>query len=301
MRRNRIDLDLLVVLDAIYTEGGITRAAKRLNLTQPAISHALGRLRSYFDDPLFTRDGRAVVPTPFVRNLIQPLRQALRGLDTVLNEAERFDPAVATNRFTIAVRDVLEASILPHFMEGVLHAAPGVEISTVHVDRRDLEAEMAAGTVDVGFDIFVPFSAAIRRQQVALDPVVVVVRDGHPLLDRPLDLATYLAQDHVLVSARRSGLGIEDAELARQGLERRVRLRCRHYFAANRVIARTNLVLTMARQYAEILSRQFGHRILPFPIEMPPVELYLYWHENVENDSANRWLREQLLLAFRSD
>jgi DNA-binding transcriptional LysR family regulator len=298
MRRNRIDLDLLIILDAIYTEGGITRASKRLNLTQPAISHALGRLRELFGDPLFVREGRAVTPTPLTRNLIGPLRRALRGLETVLNDAERFDPAVATNRFAIAVRDVLEASLLPGFMERIARIAPAIEISTVHVNRRDIEAELAAGTVDVAFDLLLPFTGAIQRRRVALDQVVVLVREGHPILSRPLDLEAYLAQDHVRVSARRRGLGLEDMALRRHGRERRIRLRCQHYFTACRVLAQTDLVLSMTSEYAKILSQEFGHRILPFPIESPPIDLYLYWHANVENDTANRWLREQLLLSF---
>lgn len=298
MHRNRIDLDLLIILDAIYTEGGITKASKRLNLTQPAISHALSRLRELFGDPLFVREGRAVTPTPVTRNLIGPLRQALRGLETVLNDVHRFDPAVATNRFAIAVRDVLEATILPTFMERIGAAAPGVEINTVYVRRRDLEAELTAGTVDVAFDIPLPFSGAIQGRRIAIDQVVVVVRDGHPVLSRTFDLETYLAQDHVQVSARRRGLGVEDMELRRLGRERRVRLRCQHYFTAHRVLAQSDLVLTMTSQYAKILSRQFNNRILPFPIDSAAIDLYLYWHASVENDIANKWLREQLLLSF---
>src|ERR1043165_1289324 len=136
MQLSRIDLNLLVVLDAIYTEGGITRAADKLHLTQPAISHALGRLRRLLNNELFEREGRAMVPTPFTRNLIEPVRGALRSLEITLNEIETFDPASSQKRFALGVRDVLEATLLPPLMAHVNQDAPAVEIAAIQNDRR---------------------------------------------------------------------------------------------------------------------------------------------------------------------
>src|ERR1044071_3486773 len=131
MHLSRIDLNLLVVLDAIYTEGGITRAADKLHLTQPAISHALGRLRRLLKDELFEREGRAMVPTPFTRNLIEPLRNSLRNLEITLNEIETFDPKTSEKRFALGVRAVLEATLLPPLMAHIGKEAPGVEIAEI--------------------------------------------------------------------------------------------------------------------------------------------------------------------------
>lgn len=298
MRLSEVDLDLLLVLDAIYSEGGVTRAGKRLNLTQPAVSHALNRLREMFDDPLFVREGRGLAPTPLTRGLIQPLRRALRNLETVLNEPQRFDPAASQRQFTVATRDVSEATMLYGLLPRLDASAPAVDLSTTYVDRREVESELASGGVDAAFDVMLSLSDEIRRLKIASERIVVVVRDGHPLTRRPATLAEYLKHDHILVSSRRTGPGIHDIELNRHGRQRRIRVRCQQYFSACRVVSKTDLVLTMTGHYANVLSQQLGLRILPFPLEIAPLDLYLYWHANVDADPANRWLREQLIAAF---
>ncbi|MGQ0587076.1 MAG: LysR family transcriptional regulator, partial [Gammaproteobacteria bacterium] len=153
MHISRIDLNLLVVLDAIYTEGGITRAAEKLHLTQPAISHSLGRLRELFRDELFAREGRAMVPTPLARSLIDPVRRALRSLEVTLNELESFDAATTQKRFTVAVRDVFESTLLPPLLKRISRAAPSVDVAAVQIGRREFEPELAAGTLDAALDV----------------------------------------------------------------------------------------------------------------------------------------------------
>jgi DNA-binding transcriptional LysR family regulator len=300
MHSRRIDLNLLVVLDAIYTEGGITRASEKLNLTQPAISHALARLRTRFGDPLFVREGRAMVPTPMARNLIAPVRRSLRGLEIMLNEIDAFDPATTEKRFNLGLRDVLEATLLPPLLRQISAAAPLVDIAAVRVGRRDVEAELAGGTLDAAIDVMLPLSDQIRRTQLETDRIVVVARRGHPQVRKDLSLRTYLKQDHVLVSSRRSGGGLEDVELSRKGLQRRIRLRCQHYFAACRVVSETDLILSMPERYARVANQQFGNQILPLPLQAPTLDAYLYWHANVDNEPANRWLRAQLAAALTS-
>lgn len=298
MQLQRIDLNLLVVLDAIYGEGGITRAAAKLHLTQPAISHALGRLRQMFGDPLFVREGRSMIPTPLARRLIEPLRRSLRGLETALNEVERFDAPSSDRHFTIGLRDVLESTVLPPLMHGIRKQAPGVSIAAVGFDRQRLEAELSAGSLDLAMDVLQPHGSSVRHQRVGLDRLVVVARKNHPQARTALDLKTYLRLGHVVVSSRRSGLGLEDVELSRRGLQRSVRLRCQHYFAACRVVAQTDLILTMPETYAGVANEQYGNRILALPFQPPPLDAYLYWHVNAEDEPANRWLREQLLACF---
>jgi len=293
-----IDLNLLVVLDAIITEGGITRAADKLNLTQPAISHALGRLRILFDDPLFVREGRAMRATPKARSLAEPVRRALRGLEVMLTETESFDPATSQRRFTIGVRDVFEATLLPPLMRAIQRLAPHVQVAALMVPRGELESELAAGRLDAALDVRWPMSEAIRRQRIAEERLVVVVRQRHPIVRRGLDLDQYLAQEHIVVSSRRSGEGPLDQELARLGLRRRMRLRCQHYFAACRVAAMTDLLLTMPEQYARIVNKKLPNQVLPLPFDMAPLDAYLYWHAEADRDPANRWLREQLARVF---
>lgn len=299
MHISRVDLNLFTVFEAIYTEGSVTRASQKLNLTQPAISHALGRLRQMFDDPLFVRQGHAMVSTPMARNMIEPVRRALRGLEVTLNGLHVFDPASTPKQFNIALRDVLEATILPPLMLRVRQAAPLVDIAASHVERRELESELAAGTLDGAIDVLLPLSGDIMRTRIYQDSTVVVVRKGHPAIDGKLDLDTYMKQDHILASSRRRGPGLEDFELSRFGLERQIRLRCQHYFAACRVVSETDMLLTMPGRYARIANQQFDNQILPLPLEVPAFDVFLYWHANMDNDPANRWFREQVMESVR--
>jgi DNA-binding transcriptional LysR family regulator len=296
---SRIDLNLFVVFDTIYTEGGITRASKRLSLTQPAISHALGRLREMFDDPLFMRQGRAMIPTPLARQMIDPVRQSLQGFEATLKRVDRFDPATARKHFTVGMRDVRELTVLPNLLRSVTRAAPFIDIAVVRAERKQLEMELAAGTLDAAIDVRLALSDEVRRQLISAERLVVVARPRHPTVKEGLDLETYLSQEHIVVSSRRRGFGVEDYELSRHGLKRRIRLRCQHYFAACRVVSETDLILTMAERFVRIVNRLFRNRVLPFPLEVPDYDGYLYWHVNADADPANQWLREQLMGAFR--
>jgi DNA-binding transcriptional LysR family regulator len=302
MHISKVDLNLFIVFEAIYAEGSITRASLKMNLTQPAISHALNRLRQLFDDPLFERQGHVMVPTPLARSIIDPVRQSLRGFEVTLNGTERFDAGTSARSFSLALRDVLEASVLPPLMARMAQDAPTVGLNTLQIGRRELESELAAGTLDAAIDILLPLSNDIRRSLLAADQTVVLVRRDHPLVQdgQGLDLDGYLALEHIQTSSRRRGPGLEDFELSRLGLQRRVRLRCQHYFAACRVVSQTDLALTMPERLARVVNQQFGNQILPFPLQMPSLDIYLYWHANIDTDPAGLWLREQIIEAMRS-
>ena len=295
---SKLDLNLLVVLDTIDAEGGVSRAAAKLNLTQPAISHALARLRVVFDDPLFFRQGRALVPTPLTRSLIAPLRRSLAGLRTLLGEAGRFDPKDASTRFTLAMRDPVELLALPPLMRRIVATAPGIDLRTVQAPRRNLEAGLASGVLDLALDVPLPLSERVRRRRLAADALVVVARRRHPALRARFSLEAYLRQEHVMVTQRRKGPGFEDLALSEEGASRRVRLRCRNYLAAFRLVSESDLLLTMPERYVAALNRGFDNRVLPLPIATPTLDLYLYWHETLDSDPANSWLRGLVAESF---
>jgi len=291
MHISRVDLNLFIVFEAIYAEGSVTRASLKLNLTQPAISHALGRLRLMFDDPLFVRQGHLMVSTPLARSIIEPVRHSLRGFEVTLNKLNRFDPASTEKEFTLALRDVLESTVLPPLMVALEQDAPHARVAAVQVDRRELESELQAGTLDCAIDVLLPLGSDVRHARILVDRTLVVARRGHPRLQGGITLDQYLEEEHILASSRRKGPGIEDFELSRLGMQRKIRLRCQHYFAACRVVSQTDLILTMPERYARVANQQFGNQLLPLPLEMPAWDVYLYWHANVEDDPANKWLR----------
>lgn len=299
MHIGRLDLNLFLVFDAIYTEGSITRAAETLNLTQPAVSHALARLRDLLNDELFTRrntgagrgSGVTMVPTPVAHQLIGPVRHSLRGLTDAVQGTRAFDPATASRRFRLNLGDIFETLVLPDLMARLGDLAPGVEIVNARHARDDIPVELAAGRLDLAVDVLHRVDDSLRMQRLARDQHVCLVAATHPLADRVLTLDDYLQAGHILASSRTRGPGFVDVELARRGLSRRVALRCQHYLPAALVAARTQLVLTVPQALAQMLARLAPLVEKPFPVTLNPLEAYLYWHASRENDPANRWLR----------
>lgn len=295
MHISRVDLNLFVVLETIYSEGTITRASRKLSLTQPAVSHALRRLRDLLKDPLFVRQGASMVPTPLTRSLITPVRQALQTLESSVSENQQFDPRITERSFVIGLPDAFEAIALPALIQHLQEAAPFLDIATLRIDRRDIETELTAGTLDLALDVPLSVSNSIRQQLLFQDRLIVFARDHHPRIKETLDLADYLRQRHIIVTTRRKGLALEDFELHRAGHYRHIGLRCQHYFAACRVVSQSDLLLTMPERYARVVNAQFHNRIFAFPVLTQPFGVHLYWHQNVDSDPANRWLREQIV------
>ena len=296
---NRIDLNLFIVLDAIYREGNITRASQKLCLTQPAVSHALGRLRELLKDPLFVRQGTQMIPTPYTRQLIVPIQQALQSVEQSINQEPLFEPLQSERHFCLGLRDVLEASILPPLLQHLQQHAPHICLSSVRLDRQDLESELTAGHIDFALEIPYAISDSIEHLPVVSDQLVVVARQQHPALASGLNLENYLAQRHIMVSTRRKGWALEDVELNKAGYKRDIRLRCQHYFAACRVVSETDLLLTMPEQYARLANAQFGNQLFDFPLKSPILDMHLYWHRSANKDPAHRWLREVLKQLFQ--
>ncbi len=293
----RIDLNLFTVFDAIYTEGNLTRAANVLNLTQPAVSHALARLRDNFDDPLFVRQGNKMQPTAIAKNVIMDIREALCQLHVALQQAKQFDPSTAKNTYSLSLHDSLEASYIPYLMNQMDKEAPQSNLNCPRIRRSDLENKLASGDIDMAIDILLPVNDSICHTQIRKDQLVVVAAKKHAALNKCLDLETYLEQKHVLVSSRSSGPGLEDFELGRLGLQRRVGLRCQHFFTACRVVEGSNMLLTMPETSAKIFSEQLDITTYPVPVELPVIDVHLYWHLNSDKDPANRWLRNKILMA----
>jgi DNA-binding transcriptional LysR family regulator len=300
---SKIDLNLFPVFDAIVQTGSLTAAARELHLSQPAVSHALARLRDHLGDPLFVRQGRRMLPTPYAQQLTPVVRQALSHLRSGLKGAQQhFVPEASDRVFTIGMRDILESLTLPGLMAHIRQNAPGISVNSIQVERQDIADALRQGRVDVIVDIALPVAPEVQHTRLLLDKLVVVANAQHPVIGHgPVRLDAYLAASHVLVSARRQGLGLEDYELSRQGLRRQIGLRCRHYFAACRVVSMTDMLLTMPEQYARVANRQFDNVLHPFPLSPAQLDAHLYWHAGAEDDPTNRWFRTQVIQAVNQE
>src|SRR5579864_3455172 len=297
MHIHQLDLNLFTVFEAIHSEGSVTRAGQKLNLTQPAISHSLGRLRDLLKDDLFIRQGQKMVPTPLSRSIIGEVRYALHLLEVSI-QGRGFDPARSNRTFQIGWRNLFEPAMLPQLMRRIEQSAPGISLACVRIDRRDIELDLASGTVDLAIDIAMPVGDSVHQKQLVAEDYIVLSRPQHPAIRGSLNLKTYLSQAHILVSSRRMGPAIIDVELKGRGAKRTIGLRCQDYFTACRVVSQTNLLLTMPERFARVANAQLNNRVYPFPVKIPKFGVYLYWHVTADTDPENRWLREQILDLF---
>lgn len=298
MQLSRIDLNLFTVFDAIYREGGITPASKRLHLSQPAVSHALARLRELLDDPLFERHGNEMVPTPLARSLATTIGPSLDSLEQMLQRTGHFDPTTSRREFRLAIREAQEQGWLADLLRVVRVEAPQIVLASVRIERRDLEEDLQTGALDVAIDVALPLSADVRRQPLTAEPLVVLARHDHPVVRGSLTLDSYLQCEHVLVTGRRRGGGYEDVALGRLGMSRHVRLRCQQHIAASEVVSQSDWLVTMSRSQARLANARTVNQVLPFPVEIPPLELFLYWHAQADADPAAQWFRTKLLESF---
>jgi len=295
---SRTDLNLFVVFEAIYSQGGVSRAADQLNLSQPAISHALARLRERVQDPLFVRQGQKLVPTPAAHSMIGPVREGLRLFSQTLGTLDGFDQAKAEMQFTIGMRSLMEASYFVPMTMVAKEQAPLVTLSSISFDRARMGTALASGEMNAVIDVFLPLQDGIRREHLATERSVVVARQGHPEIDGKVGLKEYLDASHVCVTSRPNGLGPEDISLARLGRTRDIAVRCQQVNTAMRLVSMSNLILTMSETFARRANIWFDHQILAAPFEAAPVDIYMYWHANVESDPANIWIRSMVRAAM---
>ena len=292
------DLNLLRVLDAILRERSVTGAASRLGLTQPAVSNALARLRRTLADPLFVRTPRGMDPTPFAQTLADPVHQALGLFEAALAQRAGFDPAGSARSFRFYMSDIGEIFFLPPLVERVRKVAPGVRIETVALALEDIPTALATGELDIATGFLSALPAPVRSRRLFLDPYVCMMRRDHPKIGATLTRRDFVAASHVLVSSMGSGHRVIEEALEKNGITRRIALRVPHFTVLPMVLERTDLLLTIPLRIARALEKQGRLKALKLPVPIPAADIGLHWHERVEQDPGNRWLREQMFDLF---
>ena len=205
MNLSKVDLNLFIVFDAIYTEANLTRAGQIVGITQPAVSNALARLRDTFNDPLFVRTAQGMVPTPMAQNIITPVRHALQLLRVSVQESRSFNPDQANKTYRISMTDLTEAVILPHLAARIRRLAPSITIDSFLTRRRETTKELAAGRLDFAIDAPLNTDTQVRHVKLFEDRYVCIMRKGHPLAGKDkITLDDYLAQSHIHISSRRN-------------------------------------------------------------------------------------------------
>ncbi len=288
----RIDLNLLVILDALLSEQHVTRAAERLHLSQPAVSHALARLRDLLGDPLLVRAGATLVPTARALELVAPLAEALAQVQSLL-APNTFDPASARRTFRVAMSDYGAAIILPTLIRTLRREAPGIDLQISHASREGMLEGVLNGDIDVAAGVF-PEMPNELRNSVLFEERYVCLLDRQTLpANGVLDLPSYLSRPHVLLEMRGSGTPEIERALTSLRERRRVAISLPHWSVAPQFISGTDLILTVSsRSVREIDQRELI--VVPPPFEIAPFTFVLAWHKRRGGDQALNWLNRTI-------
>ena len=294
-----IDLNLLVVLDALLAEKHVTRAAAKIGLSQSAASHALARLRELLGDPLLVRGTRgALVATPRAEAIAPALRRSLDGLRDALRGTPSFDPATARRSFRIGTADYGELVLLPRLVARFEREARGIDLWIVPQADDPADA-LAAGELDVAIGVWPSpaWPAGLYQRRLFDEDFRCVVRAGHPATKQRLTLVRYCELDHLVVAPRGTPGSRVDDVLSQLGRTRRVLVRVPHFLIAPHVIAASDLVVTLATRLARIYAEPLGLELLAPPFDVPGFTVSMVWHERAHHDPGHRWLRDELARA----
>ena len=298
MNWGAFDLNLLIVFDAVMQEHSVTRAGQRIGLSQPAMSHALTRLRHMLKDELFIRTPDGMAPTPRAEALAVPLRNALSEMQLALEPAA-FDPVVADRRFTVALNNYAAVVLAPPLVAAVAAAAPGVRLDLRPSGTLDIVEKLDHGDLDLTFGSMDSPGERFAAAPLLEDPFVMVMRRGHPVSRSKLSAATFAELPHLEISSSQEDTGFIDRWLSEQGLARRVALRA-PYLSAAPILVQSDMVATLSLRIAQELVRSHPLQLREPPYDSPRIRTVMLWHRRLDRHPAHRWLRDVILSVTKS-
>lgn len=293
-----IDLNLLVALHALLEEKHVTRAAERISLSQPAMSRALARLRETFQDPLLVKGASGMALTARAIDLYLPLQTILREISNIIS-TPTIDPASMQGEIVIATRDYELAAILPKIIGQVTLEAPNLKLSIVPLSGDDL-GPLEHHNVDFVIAGTDKITSTLHRYTLYEEDFVCLISKHNPVMQRKMDLKTYVSMKHCLVSIKNFGLGYVDALLARKNLKRNIVVRIPHFLAASHIIADSELVVTLPRRLGELLSTNKKIVLVDPPLTIPSFPVFLYWHARNQNNPLHKWLRRIIRVSCQN-
>lgn len=303
-RLDRLDLNLLATLDALLAERSVSRAARRLGLSQPALSAQLARLRGMLGDPLFVPSHRGMTPTPLALGMQAPLAAALGRLREVVTSARAFDPAHDAFTVHVAASDYVQSALLLDFTRALRAEAPGLRIALRPADATRLAAQMEAGEIDLAALTPDVIAGGLRSRPLFEERYAFIARRGHPALRHKLDARRFCVLEHVVVSPRGGSFSTTvDEVLASQGLQRRVVVSASTFHAVPALVERSDLVALVPARLVEraAASPRGPLRVLAPPLPVAGFSIHMAWHNRNHGDAAQRWVRERLVAFARRD
>jgi LysR family transcriptional regulator, nod-box dependent transcriptional activator len=295
MRFRELDLNLLVVLDALLTDTNVSRAAERLHLTQPAISNSLSRLRRHFHDDLLLKRGRRMVPTPLANSLRTPVRDALLQFQTIADTRPNFNPASATHRFIIVASDYVAATLLAEAVMRLQTEAPGITIVSHQLTERNLE-HFHHGDWDLLIAPKLPAISGHHTRLLFRERFTCIASASNTTIGDTLTLKQYLAARHVIASFDDPNLmAFDEAFLTSRGHKRQVAAAVSNFTLLPLFVVGTDHIATIHSRLARRFAKTIPIRIVRPHVAFPYVEELLHWHRHRDRDPASLWLRNFLI------
>lgn len=294
MNIEHVDLNLLKAFRVLHEERSVSRAAQRLGIGQPAMSHTLKRLRELFQEPLFHRIPVGIEPTMRANEIAQQIESAFELLDLAVNPQEGFDPSRLLKTFVIAGYDYAGLVFLPGLQQRLSEIAPAVVLRFLNLGRSEAMNGLEAGTVDLVIATPGPTSKRLKTARLMSERFVALTRHGNPLANDP-GLERYLDARHVAIGTETSPTSLVEGRLARLGYSRRIVQFVPHFSMAAWLVAETDLVATLGERLAQIFARFFELTIIDLPFDIPEYTLHLYWNRRQDSEPVHRWLRSVIL------
>lgn len=293
-RLAKVDLNLLPALHALLSERSVTRAGRRLGLSQPAMSAALSRLRELLHDPILVRTPRGMIPTDRALDLLAPVESLLGQVERMLEPVAYFDPSQSTRTFSLGGSDLAAFLLLPPLLERLRVEAPLVNLQMLPLARDQLWRSLESGRVDLVLAVPGVVEPGIFQRGLFQDSFVCVVRKNHPSIQKHLDLDLFVATPQLLISPLGERTSTVDKGLAQRGLTRRIAVQLPNFLLAPHVVAHSDLLLTVPSRIARQFQKLTPLRIFEPPLEIPPFSVAQFWHERVHADPVHRWFREHV-------
>lgn len=297
---SRIDLNLLVALDALLTERSVTRAALRVGLKQSAMSHNLARLRALFSDELLTRAPHGMRLTPRALSLIDPLRAALERIEALVIRKETFNPATSERIFRLGLPDSTEVLRGPTLLARLCEVAPHVRIRVFSADPQTILEDLDADRLDlaIGFGAFLEGQVHHKLRRLTTDSYLCMFNAARVGVEPPISLGDYVRLPHVLTSLRKGERGVVDDALERLGLRRTLALTTPRFAAVPFLVSRAPVITTMHSRLARYFAGALGLSLSPPPVPLPEVTVSMLWHASYDRDPAHVWMRSVIVDLF---
>jgi len=286
-----VDFRLLLAFEALIAERHVSRAAAAVGLSQPAMSHALAKLRQQFHDPLLARTSTGFEPTPKALELIEPVRDAIRQVNGLFSEGSAFDPATSSEGFTIRMGDMNEVLFLPSLLRRLEEQAPNVTVTVQHLTPSETIRALEASAIDFAVSALIKHSKSVHSLELAKDRMVCVMRKEHPAAAARLTTRAFLAFRHLRIVQSAGDVRFVEEALYRHGLQRQVMVTTPHWLAASYLVESSDLVTALPESMARQLNADGRFAVRPLPVGGGEFSWRLYWHRRYDARPAHRWLR----------